>query len=47
MSSKPGGLKNSAKEKRENCIFVHCGKVGHLKKNCQKLKADKNKSAAA
>jgi len=45
-SSKHGGSKNSTKENRENCICVHCGMVGHLKKNYQKLKADKNKSAA-
>jgi hypothetical protein len=45
-TSSKHGSKNSTKGNRENCIFVHCGMVGHLKKNCQKLKADKNKSAA-
>jgi len=43
-SSKPSGSKKSTKDNRENHIRFHCGKVGHLKKNCRKLKGDKNKS---
>lgn len=42
--SKPSGSKKSTKDTRENCSCFHCGKVGHLKMNCQKLKAEKNKS---
>jgi hypothetical protein len=43
-SSKPSGSKKATKDNRENRSYFHCGKVGHLKKNCQKLKADENKS---
>jgi hypothetical protein len=43
-SSKPSRSKKSIKDNRENRSYFHCGKVGHLKKNCRKLKADKNKS---
>jgi hypothetical protein len=43
-SSKPSRSKKSIKDNRENCSCFHCGKVGRLKDNCRKLKADKNKS---
>jgi hypothetical protein len=46
IASKPSGLKKSNKDNREDCSCFHCGKVGHLKMNCWKLKADKNKSVA-
>jgi hypothetical protein len=39
-SSKPGSSKKSTKVNTENGICVRCGKVGCLKKNCRKLKAD-------
>jgi hypothetical protein len=44
-SDKPNGLKKSTKD-REKCSCFCCGKVGHLKMNCQKMKADTNKSVA-
>ena len=43
-SSKPSGSKKSYKDNRENQNCFHCGKVGHLRNKCRKLKADNNKS---
>lgn len=45
-SSRPGGLKKSVKESKENQSCFYCGKIVHLKKDRRKLKTDKNKSAA-